>query len=54
MAGALQPMGEWLIAETSLFGLAVQNWLFVAVGAFVIYGAALGLWRRRQYGPPRP
>ena len=47
-------MGEWLIAETSLFGLPVQNWLFVAVGAFVIYGAALGLWRRRQYGPPRP
>jgi multisubunit Na+/H+ antiporter MnhG subunit len=39
-------MGEWLIAETSL--------LFVAVGAFVIYGAALGLWRRRQYGAPRP
>jgi len=43
-------MGEWLIAETSLFGLAVQNWLWVALAAFVIYGAALGLWRRRQYG----
>jgi|tagenome__1003787_1003787.scaffolds.fasta_scaffold19672342_2 hypothetical protein len=44
-------MGEWLIAETELFGLAVQNWLLVTVGAFVIYGAALGLWRHSQQPP---
>ncbi len=40
-------MGEWLIAETDLLGLAVQNWLLVAVGAFALYGAALELWRLR-------
>ncbi len=46
-------MDEWLVAETSLFGLVLQNWFFVAAGAFVAYGAALGLWRL-QYGPRRP
>jgi hypothetical protein len=51
--GSAATEGEWLIAETSLCGLTVQNWLFVAVAAFVVYGVALGLWRRRQFGPPR-
>ena len=44
-------MGEWLIAETDLFGLAVQNWLLVAIAAFVTYGLALGLWRHSQQRP---
>jgi hypothetical protein len=45
-------MGEWLIAETMLFGVAVQNWLLVAAGAFVLYGLGVGLWRLRPNGLP--
>jgi hypothetical protein len=44
-------VGEWLIAETVLFGLSVQNWLLVAAGAFLVYGIALGLWRHAQQRP---
>ncbi len=44
-------MGEWLIGETDLLGLAVQNWLLAAIGVFAIYGIALGVWSLR---PQRP
>lgn len=46
-------MGEWLIAETSLFGVTVQNWLLVACGLFAAYGIGLrlGLWRLGPRGP---
>ena len=41
-------MGEWLIGETSLFGLAVHNWLLIAAGVFVLYGAGVALSRLRS------
>lgn len=47
-------MGEWLIAETSLFGLAVQNWLLVAAAAFALYGVGLALWRLCPNRPSSP
>ncbi len=44
-------MGEWLIGETDLLGVAVQNWLLAAAAVFALYGLAVGLWRHR---PQRP
>jgi hypothetical protein len=47
-------MGEWLIGETSLFGLAVHNWLLIAAGVFVLYGLGVGLARMRSNRPTSP
>ena len=41
-------MGEWLVGETVLFGLAVQNWVLLAAAAFVLYGLGAGLARMRS------
>jgi hypothetical protein len=47
-------MGEWLVGETVLFGLAVQNWLLIAAGVFVLYGLGAALVRMRSRATSSP
>ena len=41
-------MAEWLIAEWIVFGIPIQNWMWVVAGAFVLYGLAIAWMRRRR------
>ena len=41
-------MSEWLIAEWTVFGIPIQNWMWVVAGAFLLYGLAIAWTRRRR------
>jgi hypothetical protein len=39
---------EWLVGETNIFGLVVQNWLLIIGGSLALYIAGLVIAQRRQ------
>src|SRR5450759_1170942 len=41
---------QWLISDCYLFGLPVQNWMWVFPSALLLYLAVLTVIRRRQTG----
>jgi hypothetical protein len=41
---------QWLISDCHLFGLAVQNWMWVFPSGLLLYMAVLIVIRRRQTG----
>ena len=41
-------MADWLIAEWTVFGIPIQNWMWVVAGAFLLYGLAIAWMRRRR------
>jgi hypothetical protein len=38
----------WLVGNCDLFGLAIQNWVLVAAGAFALYIFSLLLMRQKH------
>ena len=43
-------MLQWLISDCYLFGLPVQNWMWVLPSGLLLYLAVLTVIRRRQTG----
>ncbi len=41
---------QWLISDCRLFGLPVQNWMWVLPSGLLLYLAVLTVIRRRQTG----
>jgi len=41
-------MADWLIAEWTVFGIPIQNWMWVVAGALLLYGLAIAWMRRRR------
>jgi hypothetical protein len=41
-------MMNWLVDESELFGLAIQNWMLAIGGGLLIYIAILTIARRHQ------
>jgi hypothetical protein len=46
----LRAVLQWLISDCHLFGLPVQNWMWVFPSALLLYLAVLTIIRRRQTG----
>ena len=46
----LRAVLQWLISDCRLFGLPVQNWMWVLPSGLLLYLAVLTVIRRRQTG----
>jgi hypothetical protein len=49
----VQTVQDWLTENCWLLGPAGQNWMLVAGGGFIAYGAALAYLRWRQHRTTR-
>ena len=41
-------MMDWLVGDSQIFGLVVQNWMLLIGGGLALYFAVLALAGRRQ------
>ena len=46
----LRAVLQWLISDCRLFGLPIQNWMWVFPSGLLLYLAVLSVVRRRQTG----
>ena len=43
-------MMNWLVGDTQVFGLVIQNWMLLIGGGLALYFAALAIVGRRRQG----
>jgi hypothetical protein len=50
MRGLSYTMMNWLVGDTQVFGLVIQNWMLFIGGGLALYFAALAIIGRRRQG----